>query len=76
MGEAAKEKLRWNFLAVRASETRAVKPSLMMYACQPPAQGRQRQEDRYKFEGCLVNIGKLYGGALKKRSEADKMACH
>lgn len=62
MGEAAKEKLRWNFLAVCASETRAVKPSLMMYACQPPAQGRQRQEDRYKFEGCLVNIGKLYGG--------------
>lgn len=74
MGEAAREKLRWNFLAVCASETREVKPNRMMYACQPPARERQWQEDRYKFEGSLGNIGKLYGKGTYKQPGADKMA--
>lgn len=74
MEEAAREKLRWIFLAVCASETREVKPSMMMYACQSPAQERQRQEDHYKSEGSLGNIGKLYGRGTYKQPGADKMA--
>lgn len=66
MGEAAREKLRWNFLVVCASETREVKPSMMMYACQPQARERQQQEDHYKSERSLGNIGKLYGRGTYK----------